>query len=51
MNTAKTKRPAVLVIAEQVVEERCSGQYEEDQKTWSHRKFEFAATKKHNEAM
>ena len=45
------KRPATLIIAEHVHEEKCPGQYLEEKKTWSNRNYALASTKKHNEDM
>ena len=49
MKPTETKTPASRVIAEPVEEERSTGHYDEERKTWSHRAYELASTKKHNE--
>lgn len=51
MTVAKQIRPAVLLIAEEVREEKCSGYYDESRATWSNRDYALASAKKHNEAM
>ncbi len=51
MTTVKQKRPAVLFLAEEVREEKCTGQYDDTLATWSNREYALASAKKHNEAM
>lgn len=51
MTQNESKRPAPLLIAEEVQEEPCAGHYDEDKKTWSDRAYQLAAAKKHNESM
>lgn len=51
MPAATQKRPAVLLIAEKVREEKCTGHYDESRATWSNREYALASAKKHNEDM
>lgn len=51
MDIPKQIRPAVLLIAERVREEECTGHYDESRATWSNRDYALASSKKHNEDM
>lgn len=44
-------KPAVLVLAEAIVEEQAGGHYDEATSTWSDRNYELVSSKKHNEDM
>lgn len=49
--TSRSSKPAILWLASEPRPLEVSGHYDEKSQTWSNRKYELAAAKKHNEDM